>query len=198
MITPTGDAERNLRNSGLVRIAGVDEAGCGALAGPVVAAAVILPQGHALAVRDSKTLSARQRERLFDEIQAVAVAVNTGIVDATTIDEIGIRPATFLAMRKALSGIGACQHALVDGWKIPDVDLSQTPIIKGDQKEFCIAAASIVAKVTRDRLMIKASALYPEYAFAAHKGYGTAKHQQAVRMHGICPLHRRSFSTCSS
>lgn len=175
-------------------MAGVDEAGCGAVAGPVVAAAVVLPEGHGLQVRDSKLLSPLQRNRLFDEIHEAALQIGTGIVDATVIDDIGIRPATFLAMRKALKELRALEHVLVDGWAIPDLDIPQTRIIKGDQKEFCIAAASIIAKVTRDRLMIEASALYPQYAFAVHKGYGTVRHREAVCAHGASPLHRRSFT----
>ena len=193
MIIPTGEYENALRQRGVFCIAGIDEAGCGAIAGPVVAAAVVLPLNHGLKVRDSKLLSPNQRDRLFAEIQAIAEQIGTGIVDATVIDEIGIRPATFLAMTKALSALRALDHVLVDGWNIPGVKISQTRIVKGDQKEFCIAAASIVAKVTRDRLMVEANALYPEYAFAAHKGYGTATHREAIGLHGVSPLHRRSF-----
>lgn len=193
MILPNGEYENALRRRGVLCVAGVDEAGCGAIAGPVVAAAVVLPSAHRLQVRDSKLLSPLQRDRLFDEIQATAEQIGTGIVDATTIDEIGIRSATFLAMTKALSSLRALGHVLVDGFAIPDLALPQTRIIKGDQKEFCIAAASIVAKVTRDRLMVEASVLYPQYAFSVHKGYGTARHQEAVRAHGASPLHRQSF-----
>jgi ribonuclease HII len=193
MILPNGKEETNARGRGFSYVAGVDEAGAGALAGPVVAAAVILPVDHGLKVRDSKTLSAKQRDKLFDEIGEVAVEVGIGIVDATLIDEIGIRPSNHLAMRIAVEKLKLVDHALVDGWLIPKLTLSQTRIIRGDQKEFCIAAASIVAKVTRDRIMIEADIEYPQYSFAKHKGYGTVLHREAVKSHGRSPVHRVTF-----
>lgn len=193
MIIPTGEIEANLRANGLFFIAGVDEAGCGAIAGPVVAGAVILPVDHGLGVRDSKTLSARQRERLIGEIEKTATDFSAGIVDANLIDEIGIRPATLLAMKRAIEGLSQVEHLLIDARSLSDVSIPQTSITKGDQKEFCIAAASIVAKVTRDRLMIAAHDLYPQYEFASHKGYGTQVHRKAVGVHGHSPLHRKSF-----
>ncbi len=193
MVLPQGKTEAEVRGRGFSYVAGVDEAGAGALAGPVVAAAVILPVGHALKVRDSKTLSAKQRDKLYDEIHEVAEEVGVGIVDASVIDEIGIRPANHLAMRKSVEELSNVDYALVDGWLIPELQLSQTRIIRGDQKEFCIAAASIIAKVTRDRIMIEADSVYPEYLFAKHKGYGTQLHREAVRSHGRSPIHRVTF-----
>ena len=194
MILPTGKIELTLRANGLLRIAGVDEAGAGALAGPVVAAAVMLPPNHGLGVRDSKTLTGKARDRLYDEIREVAIGVGVGIVDATVIDKINIRQASLLAMKKALMDLDDVEHALVDAHEIPGVTISQTAIIKGDQKEFCIAAASIIAKVTRDRMMLDIDAMFPQYNFKQHKGYGTLEHRQLVHQHGRCPLHRESFT----
>lgn len=195
---PKGEKEAALRAQGVEPIAGVDEVGAGALAGPVVAAAVVLPLGHALRVRDSKTLSALQRERLCGEIRAVALGIGVGICDATEIDRVGIRAATHAAMRAALAELTASgvvvAHVLVDGWRIPELNVPQTAIVKGDASEYCIAAASIVAKVTRDRMMVAFDACFPAYAFARHKGYGTQAHRDAVRVHGPCELHRQSFS----
>jgi len=186
--------EAQLRTQGLILIAGVDEAGAGALAGPVVAGAVILPEGHNLAVRDSKTLSQKQREALFDQIYAVAIAVGVGIVHVEEIDAIGIRPANLLAMQKAAEALTQVDHMLVDARRIPAISVPQTAIIRGDQQEYCIAAASIVAKVTRDRFMTQAHDLFPEYNFAQHKGYGTLAHRLAVQKYGRCSLHRESFT----
>ncbi len=193
MVLPQGKTEAEVRGRGFSYVAGVDEAGAGALAGPVVAAAVTLPVGHTLKVRDSKTLSAKRRDQLFDEIHEVAVEIGVGIVDADEIDKIGIRPANHLAMRKSVEELTKADYALVDGWLIPGLLLSQTRIIRGDQKEFCIAAASIVAKVTRDRIMVDADELYPKYLFAKHKGYGTTLHRDAVKAHGRSPIHRVTF-----
>ncbi|HBU28209.1 TPA: ribonuclease HII [Candidatus Uhrbacteria bacterium] len=194
VIHPTGKMEAQLRTQGLILIAGVDEAGAGALAGPVVAGAVILPEGHNLAVRDSKTLSQKQREALFDQIYAVAIAVGVGIVHVEEIDAIGIRPANLLAMQKAAEALTQVDHMLVDARRIPAISVPQTAIIRGDQQEYCIAAASIVAKVTRDRFMTQAHDLFPEYNFAQHKGYGTLAHRLAVQKYGRCSLHRESFT----
>lgn len=165
---PTGDKEAALRAQGIEPIAGVDEVGAGALAGPVVAAAVVLRPGHALRVRDSKTLSAAQRERLYEEILAAALGAGVGMRDASEIDRVGIRAATQAAMRSALdemvrAGVVAA-HVLVDGWRIPGLETPQTAIIRGDASEFCIAAASIVAKVTRDRMMVAWDSQFPAYA----------------------------------
>lgn len=193
IIHPTGELEAHLRTQGLSFIAGVDEAGAGALAGPVVAAAVTLPEGHGLAVRDSKTLSEKQRDRLFDEIHAVALGIGIGMVHVEDIDRIGIRPANLLAMKKAVEMLDRVDHVLSDARKI-DVTFPQTALVRGDQKEFCIAAASIIAKVTRDRFMVQAHEMFPQYDFQKHKGYGTKAHRVAVHEHGRCALHRESFT----
>ncbi len=177
------------------RIGGVDEAGRGPLAGPVVAGAVILPEDcEILFLNDSKKLSEKRREELSDEIRDKAVAWNVGLVDYDVIDEINILQATYEAMRQAISGLSVRPDILLnDAVTIPRVDISQVPIIKGDAKSVSIAAASILAKVTRDRLMIEYDRLYPEYGFAKHKGYGTAAHIAAIRTYGPCPIHRRTF-----
>lgn len=193
MILPTGETEKRLRDCGMLFIAGVDEAGAGALAGPVVAGAVILPENHNLKVRDSKLMTAKARDRLFDEIQSVAIAIGVGIVDADVIDRINIRQASMLAMKKAVLELEKVDHVLVDAREI-DIETPQTAIIRGDQKEFCIAAASIIAKVTRDRMMLELDNAYPQYGFASHKGYGTKSHRQAVMDHGRSNVHRESFT----
>lgn len=193
IVYPTGVWEKRLRRRGFAMIAGVDEAGAGALAGPIVAAAVVLPVGHTLRVRDSKTLSARQRERLFEEIQQVARGVGVGIVSAAEIDRIGIRPANLRAMQMAVEAIDGVDYVLSDARTLA-VAAPQTALIRGDQKEFCIAAASIIAKVTRDRLLIAAHTRFPKYGFDQHKGYGTRAHREAVAVHGHCPFHRKSFT----
>lgn len=193
VIHPTGEFEARLRAQGLLFIAGVDEAGAGALAGPVVAAAVVLPEGHGLAVRDSKTLSERQRERLMGEIEAAALGIGVGMVHVEDIDRIGIRPANLLAMKKAVEGLERVDYVLSDAREL-DIAMPQTALIRGDQKEFCIAAASIIAKVTRDRFMVQAHEMFPQYNFQKHKGYGTKAHREAVGAHGRCPLHRESFT----
>ncbi|MCD8369346.1 MAG: ribonuclease HII [Clostridiales bacterium] len=177
------------------RTGGVDEAGRGPLAGPVVTGAVILPEDcEILFLNDSKKLSEKRREELFDEIRDKAVAWNVGLVDYDVIDEINILQATYEAMRQAISGLTVRPDILLnDAVTIPGVDIPQVPIIKGDAKSVSIAAASILAKVTRDRLMIEYDRLYPEYGFAKHKGYGTAAHIAAIRTYGPCPIHRRTF-----
>ena len=187
--------EREYEAEGL--IAGVDEAGRGPLAGPVVAAAVILhPGAEILGINDSKKLSEAKREALYPEILEKCMAVGVGIVSAARIDEINILQATYEAMRKAVSGLCfAPDVLLVDAVTIPGVELRQVPIIKGDAKSLSIGAASIVAKVTRDRMMRELDAVYPEYGFAGHKGYGTAAHIEALKTFGPCPIHRRSFIT---
>ncbi|MCI6886992.1 MAG: ribonuclease HII [Lachnospiraceae bacterium] len=176
-------------------ICGIDEAGRGPLAGPVVAGAVILPKEcEILFLNDSKKLSEKKREALFVEIQEKAVAWSVGVVGPDVIDEINILQATYEAMRRAIAGLGVQPDLLLnDAVTIPGVAVEQIPIIKGDAKSVSIAAASILAKVTRDHMMVEYDALFPEYGFAKHKGYGTADHIRAIRESGPCPIHRRSF-----
>lgn len=176
-------------------ICGIDEAGRGPLAGPVVAGAVILPKDcQILYLNDSKKLSEKKRELLFDEICEKAVSYGVGVVGPGRIDEINILQATYEAMREAVSQLDPVPEILLnDAVTIPGIDIMQIPIVKGDAKSVSIAAASILAKVTRDRMMVEYDALYPEYGFAKHKGYGTAVHIQAIRDHGPCPIHRSTF-----
>ena len=176
-------------------ICGIDEAGRGPLAGPVVAGAVILPKDcEILYLNDSKKLSAAKREALYDEIMEKAVAVGIGAVSPERIDEINILQATYEAMRIAVSKLSVRPDLLLnDAVTIPQVDIPQVPIIKGDAKSVSIAAASIVAKVTRDRMMVQYEELYPGYEFASNKGYGSARHIAALKEIGPCPIHRRSF-----
>ncbi len=187
--------ERRLWNEGFSAIAGVDEAGRGPLAGPVVAAAVILPPNVFISgLDDSKRLSPRRREELFSLIKKQAKAVGVGIVGQRAIDRINILQATFLAMGRAVGGLGPSpQYLLVDGLIIPDIDIFQLSIVRGDRLSISIAAASIVAKVTRDRIMMEKDKHLPQYGFARHKGYATRRHLEALAEHGISPLHRRSF-----
>jgi ribonuclease HII len=177
-------------------IAGVDEAGCGPLAGPVVAAAVILPRFCKLpSLRDSKLLSASQRESLYALIQRVAVAIGVGIVDSSEIDRINIRQADFAAMRLALGRLIVRPfHVLVDGFRIPRGPVSQTGIIDGDAKSAHIAAASIIAKVTRDAFMETFDRRFPDYGFKKHKGYGTRQHLAALKRLGPSPIHRLTYA----
>ncbi len=176
-------------------ICGIDEVGRGPFAGPVVAGAVILPKDcEILYINDSKKLSEKVRDRLYDEISEKAVSAAVGIVDAQRIDEINILQATYEAMRQAISKLSPQPELLLnDAVTIPGVDIRQVPIIKGDAKSISIGAASIYAKVTRDRMMKEYDALYPEYGFAANVGYGTAAHIEALKKFGPCPIHRRSF-----
>ena len=176
-------------------ICGIDEVGRGPLAGPVVAGAVILPKDcQILYLNDSKQVSASRRDELFDEIQEMAVASAVGIVSPQRIDEINILQATYEAMRQAIDGLGITPDMLlVDAVTIPNVSIRQTGIIKGDAKSVSIAAASILAKVTRDRMMEEYDKLYPEYGFAKHKGYGSKQHTDAIHEYGPCPIHRRTF-----
>ena len=176
-------------------ICGIDEAGRGPLAGTVVAGAVILvPDCEILYLNDSKKLSPKRREELFAEIQEKAVSWSVGIVDAGEIDRINILQATYEAMRKAIAGLKLVPDLLLnDAVVIPEVETEQVKIIKGDAKSVSIAAASILAKVTRDRMMEQYDSLYPEYGFAKHKGYGTAAHMAALQKHGLCPIHRKTF-----
>lgn len=176
-------------------ICGIDEAGRGPLCGPVVAAAVILPDEYnILYINDSKKLSETKREEVYKEIDKYAVAYGVGIVSPERIDEINILQATYEAMRTAIHKLSVTPDILLnDAVTIPMVDIKQVPIIKGDAKSQSIAAASIMAKVTRDHLMEEYDKLYPEYGFAKHKGYGTAAHIEAIKEYGPCPIHRRTF-----
>ena len=178
-------------------LCGIDEAGRGPLAGPVVAGAVILPQDKKiLYLNDSKKLSPAKREELYDVIMDEAVAVGVGIVGPARIDEINILQATYEAMRQALGKLPVKPQLLLnDAVTIPGVDMPQVPIIKGDAKSASIAAASIIAKVTRDRLMQDYDKALPEYGFASNKGYGSAEHIAALKKYGPSPIHRRSFIT---
>ncbi len=181
--------------NGFLRIAGVDEAGRGPLAGPVVAAAVILPAGFKVGeINDSKKLSPKKRDRLFDYIQAEAFAIGVGIIHADEIDAINILQASLKAMRVAVESLpDAPDFLLVDGnFEIP-ISLSQEAIVKGDSRSVSIASASIVAKVTRDRLMGEYDTRYPGYGFSGHKGYPTKAHKAAIALHGPTPIHRTTF-----
>lgn len=178
-------------------ICGIDEAGRGPLAGPVVAGAVILPKDcEILFLNDSKKLSEKRREALFLEIQEKAEAWSVGVVGPEVIDEINILQATYQAMREAIAGLKVRPGLLLnDAVTIPGVEIPQVPIVKGDAKSLSIAAASIMAKVTRDHLMVEYDQIYPQYGFGKHKGYGTAAHIAALKEYGPCPIHRRSFIT---
>lgn len=195
-ITPIDlyELERGLRQRGLVRICGVDEAGRGPLAGPVVAAAVILPEGLMLqGLNDSKKISEKKREELFPLIKEQCVW-SIGLATEQEIDEINILNATFLAMRRAVEGLDVIpDYALVDGNRDPRLSVPTTTLVQGDGKAACIAAASILAKVTRDHVMLSLDMQYPQYNFKKHKGYPTKEHYEAVREHGYSPCHRMSF-----
>jgi ribonuclease HII len=182
--------------AGVARVAGLDEAGRGPLAGPVVAAAVILtPDRRVKKLCDSKLLSAERREVLFEQITARAVAVGVGIVDHQTIDRVNILQATRLAMLEALRGLSVEPDLIItDFVKLPGLTCPQRNLVDGDQRCASVAAASIVAKVTRDRLMVEADKQFPEYGFARHKGYATADHLAALDRLGPCFLHRRTFA----
>lgn len=176
-------------------ICGIDEVGRGPLCGPVVAGAVILPKDcRILYLNDSKKLSEKKREELYDVIMEQAIAVGIGMAGPERIDEINILQATYEAMRQAISGLKVKPAVLLnDAVTIPGVDILQVPIIKGDAKSVSIAAASIVAKVTRDRMMVEYDRIYPGYDFASNKGYGTKVHMEALRTIGPCEIHRRTF-----
>lgn len=180
---------------GLTLVAGVDEAGCGPWAGPVVAAAVILdPDNVPAGIDDSKKLSAQRREELFDEIARCALAVSFARGDVERIDRDNILNARLWAMAEAVAGLAlAPAHALVDGNRAPLLACPLETVVGGDKRCLSVAAASIVAKVTRDRIMVSLAAVHPEYGFERHKGYGTAEHRQALARHGPCPQHRCSF-----
>jgi ribonuclease HII len=189
------EIERALWLQGIERIAGVDEAGRGPLAGPVVAAAVIFPREFMIqGVDDSKKCTAKQREELFTLIMKQALSVGVGVVDHEVIDRINILQATILAMRKSIENMNIQpEFVLFDGNSFKHETLKYRNIIRGDAKSFTIAAASIVAKVTRDRFMCELDIRFPQYGFARHKGYGTSQHIEAIRTYGLCEIHRRSF-----
>ncbi|MDU5597553.1 MAG: ribonuclease HII [Lachnospiraceae bacterium] len=190
-----GMREFENKYSDLGAVAGIDEAGRGPLAGPVVAAAVILPKDIFLPfLNDSKKVTEKRRDVLFDQIKQEAIAYGIGIASNALIDEINILQATYEAMREAISKLNKTPDILlVDAVHIPGINIKQVGIVKGDAKSVNIAAASILAKVTRDRLMLEYDKIYPEYGFASNKGYGTAKHIEALKAYGACDIHRRSF-----
>ena len=183
------------QQDGYTQIAGIDEAGRGALAGPVIAAAVILPMPCSIkGLRDSKQVSPKQRARLFDEIHNVAVSVGIGSADHQVIDRLNILEAALLAMREAVEKLTLCpDYLLVDGLDLPEAGIAGEAIPKGDSKSYSIAAASIIAKVTRDRLMVELDLIYPNYGFSRHKGYPTHQHRQAITQFGASDIHRRTF-----
>jgi ribonuclease HII len=194
--------EQELFQNGYNLIGGVDEAGRGPLAEPVVAACVVIDKNFVISgpelelIRDSKKLSALKREKIFTVIKEKAIAVAIGVIDHKTIDQVNILQATFLSMKKAISQMAVSpDYILVDGGlRIPRLDLPQEAIKDGDNKIFCIAAASIIAKVSRDYLMNELDKKYPEYKFAQHKGYGTKLHLEKILEYGPCPIHRLSFA----
>jgi len=187
--------EESARKAGYARIAGVDEVGRGALAGPVYAAAVVLPEGfYSSSINDSKKLSEKQREEAFEIIQSVALEVALGWVEPAEIDKINIYQATRKSMELAIRAIDVSpDYLLVDAMTLPNVNIPQEAIKKGDAKSISIAAASIVAKVTRDRLMTGLDSEYPLYGFARHKGYGTLEHRNALKKYGFSSVHRVSY-----
>ncbi|MFL8709273.1 ribonuclease HII [Clostridioides sp. GD02377] len=182
-------------NKGYLYIGGIDEAGRGPLAGPVVASVVVFKKDTKIeGVNDSKKLSEAKRDELFEVIKKEALDYGIGIVNNEEIDEFNILNATYMAMKKAINCLKqAPDYLLVDAATIPGIDIAQNPIVKGDSKSISIAAASILAKVTRDSIMYQYDRVYPEYGFKSHKGYGTKEHYEAIEKHGITPIHRKSF-----
>ncbi len=187
--------EDNLQKQGIKYIAGVDEVGRGPLVGPVVTACVILPENYTLdGLTDSKKLSIKKREMYFDIIMKDALSVSIGIKDEKVIDEVNIYEATKLAMYEAINNSKIKpEHVLIDAMKLEDLDIPSTSIIKGDFKSITIAAASVIAKVTRDRMMVELDKKYPEYGFAKNAGYGTKQHIEAIEKYGIIDEHRKTF-----
>ena len=196
--------ERELWQKGLAEVAGVDEAGCGPLAGPVVAAACVFPSAwlqtglcaRLRGLNDSKQLSEEQREKYFEVLTTLPdIRYRIASVDVEMIDRINIRQAAWRAMQQALDQLEPrpC-HVLVDGLRISWLPYEQTALVQGDARSYSIAAASVLAKVTRDRMMVEFDKQFPGYGFAEHKGYATPQHLEAIRQHGPCPIHRRSFS----
>ena len=193
---PDYSYEKAAREKGYTLICGVDEAGRGPLSGPVCAAAVILPENCEIAgLNDSKKLSEKARERLFPQIVEKAVAYHVAYASVEEIEEHNILEATYIAMNRAIEGLStAADFALIDGNRIPrDIKIPCETVVKGDAKSMSIAAASVLAKVSRDRLMLEIDREYPEYNFKKHKGYGTAEHVAAIKEYGPCPVHRMSF-----
>lgn len=182
-------------NQGFKTVCGVDEAGRGPLAGPVYAAAVILPVGVEIeGLNDSKKLSEKKREELFDVINDIAVSVCVGIATEKEIDEINILQATFLAMTRAINGLEIpADYAIIDGNRMPNLNIDGETVVKGDGKVMSVAAASIIAKVSRDRFMLEMAEKYPQYQFQKHKGYGTKLHYEMIEKYGISPIHRKTF-----
>ena len=190
------EQENELRKKGFSNICGIDEAGRGPLAGPVVVACVIMPKDSMIeGVNDSKKVSEKKREKLYEEITKTAISYEVGIIDQKEIDNINILNATKLGLTTAIKGLKVKpEFILVDA--LTNIDTCKIPyrsIVKGDAKCYCIACASIIAKVTRDRIMRQWAEVYPQYGFEKHKGYGTAMHIQAIKEYGLCPLHRHSF-----
>lgn len=189
--------EKRLQGEGFLCVAGIDEAGRGPLAGPVSAAAVVLPEGYAYGVlNDSKQLSERVRESVYEEIVSDgSIRWASAMVDAQEIDRINILQATWEAMRRAFGKLDPLPDvALIDGKPVKNFPVEHKPLVKGDSISLSIAAASIIAKVERDRLMVQYAEQYPEYGFERHKGYGTAAHREAILRFGPCPIHRHSFA----
>ncbi len=191
----TYEYEHLYRSQGFAAVCGVDEAGRGPLAGPVFAAAVILPDGlENIGLNDSKKLTEKKRDALFDIITEKAVALCVASADEKEIDELNILNATFLAMKRAVDGLAVRPDiALIDGNRRPGTGIREETIVKGDAKSISIAAASILAKVSRDRYMLELDKKYPEYCFAKHKGYPTALHYEMIKKYGVSPVHRLSF-----
>ncbi len=187
--------QREAQSRGYLRVCGIDEAGRGPLAGPVCAAAVILPGGLEIeGLNDSKKLTEKKREALFDVITARAEAYGIGWASEQEIDQVNILQATFLAMARAVEALSLpADFALVDGNRMPPLSIPGETIVKGDGKAACIAAASVLAKVSRDRALRELDQRHPEYGFAQHKGYGTKAHYAAIKQYGLLPEHRRSF-----
>ena len=188
--------EKQFREQGYNLICGVDEAGRGPLAGPVFAAAVILPIDCEIeGLNDSKKLSEKKRELLFDVIKEKAIAYSIASASVDEIEEVNILKATFLAMNRAISGLNVkADFAIIDGNRVPDnIAVNCEALVKGDSKSMSVAAASVLAKVSRDRLLIEYDEKFPEYNFKKHKGYGTKEHYEAIAKHGICEVHRKSF-----
>lgn len=189
------EIEDKLYSEGYNFVCGVDEAGRGPLCGPVVAAAVILPKDEYIeGVNDSKKLTEKKREKLYDDIMMKAVAASIGISDVDVIEKVNILNATKLAMKQAIEKLSIKpDYVLIDGNQMIDINIKAETVVSGDAKSESIAAASIIAKVTRDRMLIEFDKKYPEYGFAKHKGYGTKAHIEAIKKYGLTPIHRKSF-----
>lgn len=200
-MTQIYDLERRLRRAGLAPVAGADEAGRGACAGPLVAGAAILrqePRHHIAGLRDSKLLTERAREELYTQITAEAIAWSVVVIPAAEIDALGLQTANIQALRRALLRlIPGPEYALTDGFPVDGLGIPGLAIWKGDQVAACVSAASILAKVARDRMMVDYDQHFPQYGFAGHKGYSTKKHQQALDEYGPSPIHRLSYANVS-